>query len=125
MSKPKPRPHSHPGEELTFGCQACIEKVQRDQDEAARAEQPWREMTVSFRAVAVQHGDVIIEVQAMPGEKPREVADRYYDEIGQMIDEAVEFYDVDYDVDCTSVEMSEETVDAPRKRSDDRQLRLA
>lgn len=103
--------HDNP-ERLTFGCPACIRRVKQDQWEAALAEQPPRLLTVEWRATATQSGTSIIEVQAMPSEKPSEVADRVAYEIDRSIAGCLDWDGCDWDYTVDELSLDDAEVDA-------------
>lgn len=99
--------HTHDGESLTFGCQACIDRVQRDQRQAELDEAPERPISIEWIATAIDRGTVVLDAKYLHGEKAGDVAERISDEIHEMIAEVVDFPGSDWDWEIVNVEFDD------------------
>ena len=71
------RAHTHPDPgELVIGCHACIERVQRDQEQARWAEAPLHHVTFHFAHTV---DPISADLRIVPGAGPDEIAAWYSD----------------------------------------------
>lgn len=71
------RAHTHPDPaELVIGCQACIERVQRDQEQARWAEAPLHHVTFHFAHTVDR---ISADLRIVPGADADEIAAWYSD----------------------------------------------
>lgn len=105
--------HNHADPDvLTAYCGACVLRVKSDQRQAEIDAAPKVELVVEWYATSSTRGTVMIEVPAMPDEKPDDVAERNADEITTAIDNQLP-WETEWDVDYEKVTFTSVKPDAP------------